>query len=245
MTQIYKIDTNTLMSEQMVEDIVNEWANVGVNFRIKEHFDDSWGEQETRDFMAFGPRTQQHLHVAVYRKDDINYIWRGMLVDTKVRERIKKAIYSDATGTVLLYKTGGHRRNKGCYFPLRLSNNRYAFVLGSAQPIAQWINDPSIRRPEGLDSVFDLWASEHLKDYKYLERNLRYIGNDEHRASFKQRAYYVFAMSEFISDDKWYELYELLYGDDPHVAHRSAYCVWKDGEIERWLQGGLDIHPNI
>ena len=244
MTQLYRIDTSnpTTADESRVTAIVDEWANQQASFRIKEHYEDSWGQQETQDFVDYGPRAQQNLHVAVYRKNGVNYVWRGMIVSTDVRMRIRKAIESDAEGTVLLYKSGGHRLNKGLYFPIRLSNNRYAFVLGSTRPINQWIHDPTIERPasEGLDTLFDLWASEHIQDYKFLNSS-----GATYNTSFRQRAQYVFCMTEFINDEKWHELYDLLFGNEPEVLHRSAFCVCKDGEVERWLQRGLDIHPKI
>jgi len=139
-------------------------------------------------------------------------------------------------GTLILYKAGSSRtlKNEEKY-PIRLVNNRYAFVTGDTRSLRVFgrnndlmIYDSDTERHQRAEMVYDLWGGENLLDYHI---------NTE---AFKRRAFYVLMLDQHMSVIE----YEDFYNEYAELK-RSAYCVWKDGEIISWMRMGDNYHPSI
>ena len=231
MTQIYRINTSGGFWRENAEEIVREWRNFEPVGKIM--YETAQIDEEQMMHL-----NEQHIQtngfIALYRKKGRNYIWRGNMVPIAVSNRILLSL-GDLSGTLLLYKAGQTRnRNPTVKYPLRLSGNRYVFLTGSNTFLLKYAIEEGLADAEEPQYYtipsFLLWASEHLVDYQ------RYFGD----MAFKRRAFYAYIMDQFMDEDT----FKQDYGEYREVQ-RSAYCVWKDGEIIEWWRYGEDIHPKI
>ncbi len=240
MTQLYRIDKRDWDSEDEVALLINEWAQHQVRYGKMVQYENI--TQEEADVLyRDGPQNDVYQFAAVYRKNGINYIWRGRRVPMNIRYRLQKMMYATEAaeqneGTVLLYKAQGQGREKNqSYYPIRMSNNRYVFVLGSVAHFSQWLSENNLD-----DDAWRMWASEHLLDWGSLMSASMY---DRSRSRYSIRSQYAYLMDQFINLEGYTELYE-QYADAGDIR-RGAYCVWQDGAIIEWVGCGQEIHPKI
>ena len=159
-----------------------------------------------------------------------------------IRGRLKKLLVSNdpeehKQGTMLLYKTGGNsRKDNRIFYPIRLSDNRYSFQMGSLVGLRHWlnVNYETATARDALDILFRMWSLEHLLDVDIADS-----------AEFKRRSYMAFLMDKFVNTEKYKELFHSddVAGSDEIT--RATHCVWKDGEIIEWERCGQNIHPKI
>ena len=232
MTQIYRINTKHITegNEEPISEIryataLKSWATLNINW-------DSGGDTSTA--------ANCNGFMALYRKKGHNYLWRGNVVLSSVRERLLEN-REDLEGTMLLYKAGQNTNNRrtNIKFPIRLSDNRYAFVTGSVAHLYKYAEDLDLI-PSGSDEFLDnpaflLWASEHIRDYGTLWDSRLAAGY-----AFRKRCWFVWLLETMSLDD-----YESYYESHLSEVTRAAYCIWKDGEIVHWWRMGDQIHPYI
>jgi len=236
MTQIYRIDTagENRLDAQQFSDVINEWGALTTRFNTLYQYDNISNEEQ----IQYSAQTQGVSGFAyVYRKNGRNFLWRGTMVPSRIRMRLIDAyLKEEIEGTLILYKAGSSatRTNKEKY-PIRLTGSRYAFVTGDTRFMRVFgrhselmIYDSDTERHQRAEMVYDLWGSENLLDYS--------VGTE----SFKRRAFYVLMLSEHMSLAE-YEDYFNEYAE----VRRSAYCIWKDGEIIEWRRMGDNYHPSI
>ena len=208
-------------------------------------------EDEAVQLSEYGPRGGCFQFAAIYRKNDHNYIWRGRRVPDKIKDRLASLLANtdpdnQKQGTMLLYKTGGNSRiNNKTFYPIRLSNNRYSFQMGSLAGLQMWLStkyDPDALSPErlALNSIFNMWKSEHLLDEIPVEYGSA-------ATSFNRRAMMAFLMDQFVTTDEYKELHAAHGGviESEDSIFRATHCVWKNGEIIEWERCGQNIHPKI
>ena len=247
--QIYRLNKEMMAGMDDMADLIvgdSDETHPTLSFALRE-----WRDRYTRyDLMKsihqigdamYNRLRGDHFQAAhgfgvLYRKKGNNYVWRGKSVPTQLISRLKNS-FDDITGDIMLYKRGASTPKNSQHFPLRLSDGRYAFVLGSTQHIVieahvcHGINLSS----EEYDLVFDLWAQEHLLDYDRLPP--RGMTNP-----FKSRAQYVWLMENYIDDNDYSDVYDTHRSD---VGPRAAYCVWQNGNTTRWVNAGMDVHPIV
>lgn len=247
--QIYRLNKEMMAGMDDMADLIvgdSDETHPTLSFALRE-----WRDRYTRyDLMKsihqigdamYNRLRGDHFQAAhgfgvLYRKKGNNYVWRGKSVPTQLISRLKNS-FDDITGDIMLYKRGASTPKNSQHFPLRLSDGRYAFVLGSTQHIVieahvcHGINLSS----EEYDLVFDLWAQEHLLDYDRLPP--RGMTNP-----FKSRAQYVWLMENYIDDNDYSDVYDTHRSD---VGPRAAYCVWQNGNTIRWVNAGMDVHPIV
>ena len=183
----------------------------------------------------------------LYRKKGNNYVWRGREVPLTIVNRLVSS-FDDIVGDIILYKRGASTPVNAQHFPIRLSDGRYAFVLGSTQHIlVEAYNSHAIRTTESDYSlVFDTWAQEHLLDYDRLPLAINGDGEQVTALNmtnpFKNRAMLVWLMENYISDTDYCRAYDDHRTD---CGPRAAYCVWQNGNTVRWVNAGMDVHPKV
>jgi hypothetical protein len=256
--QIYRINTENLeeFADQSAgitfANILAEWKRSETQYTLMRQSGQLENDQQLG--WALARNTQLvNGYGALYRKRGRNYLWRGKRVAQPVFNRISNGL-PDIEGEVLLYKRGASGGKNDEHYPIRLSNNRYAFVLGSVQHVLRGALDRfsiRINEPEQL-LLFSLWAQEHLIDYDRLQPNLP-VNVPNH---FKTRAQYVWLMEQFINDSMFStDFYGYAEGasdeeeeneeSENNMGLRAAYCVWQNGEIIRWVRAGNNVHPKI
>ena len=247
--QIYRLNKEMMAGmDDMAELIVGDSDDFHptLSFALRE-----WRDRYTRyDLMKsihqisdamYNSLRNDHFQAAhgfgvLYRKKGNNYVWRGKHVPHQLISRLKNS-FDEITGDIMLYKRGASTPKNSQHFPLRLSDGRYAFVLGSTQHIViEAYNNHGISlSSEEYDLVFDLWAQEHLLDYDRLPP--RGMTNP-----FKSRAQYVWLMENYINDNDYSTVYDTHRSD---VGPRAAYCVWQNGNTIRWVNAGMNVHPIV
>ena len=234
MTQIYRIDKQE-WTEEEADNLVNEWGMHNISYEQMVNYENITLD-EAATLHQFGPRNGIYQFAALYRKNGHNFLWRGRRVPTIVRSRIVQMLLSNQAdyqkqGTMLLYKAGGNSRyNNQKFYPIRLSDNRYSFLLGSVSGIQNWVSHkyPSTSNMENFEMLYSLWEREHLVDpYTTTPR----------------RAQMSFVMDQLMSNAEYKEYYnEFVENSD---VKRATYCLWKDGEIKEWERCGDNLHPKI
>ena len=229
------------MDIEEASKVINEWGihNICYAQMIR---NENITEDEAVELSHYGPRNGCFQFAAIYRKNDHNYIWRGRRVPDVIRGRLKKLLVSNdpeehKQGTMLLYKTGGNsRKDNRIFYPIRLSDNRYSFQMGSLVGLRHWlnVNYETATARDALDILFRMWSLEHLLDVDIADS-----------AEFKRRSYMAFLMDKFVNTEKYKELFHSddVAGSDEIT--RATHCVWKDGEIIEWERCGQNIHPKI
>lgn len=247
MTQLYRIEKQDMDVEEATR-VIREWGMHNVCYAEMIH-NENITEGEAVQLAHYGPRGGCYQFAAIYRKNDHNYIWRGRRVPDKIKRRLTTLLANtdpdnQKQGTMLLYKTGGNSRvNNRAFYPIRLSDNRYSFQMGSLAGLGWWMDtkynsDSLSDERQALDSIFNMWKSEHLLDEVPS-------GYDAIR-SFNRRAKMTFLMDQFINTDEYKELYSTQgVIDSEDSIFRATHCVWKDGEIIEWQRCGQNIHPKI
>ena len=243
MTQLYRIDKRDWDSEDEVALLINEWAQHQVRYGKMVQYENI--TQEEADVLyRRGPQGDIYHFAALYRKNGTNYIWRGRRVPMNIRYRLQTMMYAENAaeqneGTVLLYKAQGNsRENNQSYYPLRMSNNRYVFVLGSVAHFSQWLSENNLD-----DDAWRMWASEHLLDWESRASSGSFMYERLARSRYNIRSQYAYLMDQFINLEKYSELYQQFASDSD--MQRGAYCVWQDGVITQWKAEGQLIHPKI
>tara|TARA_R110000751_G_scaffold119302_11_gene219793 strand:- start:4891 stop:5598 length:708 start_codon:yes stop_codon:yes gene_type:complete len=235
MTQIFRINAERLRETgvEEAEKWLLNWSSHRTSYSLL-------GLTDEEQFALSEPRSQCYNFAALYRKDGVNFLWRGRRVPLNIRDRIGSAIHGgEIEGTLLLYKTQGNTRmNKKLFFPIRLSDNRYSIMAGSASGLQSWMRDNAGELDgdwsASYEMIYNMWATEHLVDY-----SLQFPADGAH---LRRRARYTYLMDQHISAQDFIELCEANTNMD---VPRSTYCIWKDGEILQWAQQGQDIHPKI
>ena len=248
--QIYRLSKEMMASMDTMTDLIvgdSDETHPTLSFALRE-----WRDRYTRyDLMKsvhqigdamYNSLRGDHLQAAhgfgvLYRKKGNNYVWRGKHVPLQLVRRLKDG-FDDITGEIMLYKRGASTRKNDEHFPIRLSDGRYVFVLGSTQHIIiEAYNNHGISlSSDEYNLVFDLWAQEHLLDYDRLP-SIPAMTNP-----FKNRAQLVWLMENYISDDDYCSVYDNHRQD---VGPRAAYCVWQNGNTIRWVNAGMDVHPKV
>ena len=247
--QIYRLNKEMMASMDTMTDLIvgdSDETHPTLSFALRE-----WRDRYTRydlmksvhqigaamyESLKHNHFQQAHGFGVLYRKKGNNYVWRGKHVPSQLVYRLKNG-FDEIIGDIILYKRGASTPNNAQHFPLRLSDGRYAFVLGSTQHIIiEAYNRHSISlSSEEYDLVFDLWAQEHLLDYDRLPP--RGMTNP-----FKNRAQLVWLMENYIDDNDYGSVYDEHRTD---VGPRAAYCVWQNGNTIRWVNAGIDVHPKV
>mgnify|MGYP003657106346 CR=1 FL=1 len=251
--QIYRINTENLeeFADQSAEitfaNVLAEWRNSQTQYTLMK----ASGQIENDEQLGWTiARNTQRVkgYGALYRKKGRNYLWRGKRVASPVFDRIRNGL-PDIEGEVLLYKRGAASGKNDEHYPIRLSNNRYAIVVGSIQHVLRGALDRfniRINEPEQL-LLFSLWAQEHLIDYDRLRADDPVYSSVVNH--FKLRAQYVWLMEQFINDNMfeadYYGYWDDIDEDDNNTGLRAAYCVWQDGKVIRWVRAGNNVHPKI
>tara|TARA_R100000700_G_C3164189_1_gene139580 strand:- start:657 stop:1433 length:777 start_codon:yes stop_codon:yes gene_type:complete len=248
--QIYRLNKEMMASMDTMTDLIvgdSDETHPTLSFALRE-----WRDRYTRydlmksihqiggamyDSLKNNHFQQAHGFGILYRKKGNNYVWRGKSVPHQLVSRLKNG-FDEITGDIMLYKRGASTRKNEEHFPLRLSDGRYAFVLGSTQHIIiEAYNRHGISlSSEEYNLVFDLWAQEHLLDYDRLP-SIPAMTNP-----FKNRAQLVWLMENYINDNDYGSVYDDHRTD---VGPRAAYCVWQNGNTIRWVNAGIDVHPKV
>ena len=239
MTQLYRVDKRDWDSEDEVALLVNEWAQHHICYHKMVQYENITQDEADNNNARGSPDIAQFA--ALYRKDGRNYLWRGRRVPMTVRYRLQSMMYAENAaeqneGTILLYKTGGSgRESNQSYYPVRMSGNKYVFVLGSVAHFQQWLSENTMD-----DTLWKVWAAEHLVDWAPHMTGFEY---NRARSRYAVRSQYVYLMDQYLSSEDYSSLYErYAAGGD---VRRAAYCVWQDGAIIEWVGCGQEIHPKI
>ena len=242
--QIYRINKDNLadfaaQDENTTFDyIVAEWRKRETCFVLMKRTGQILTEEQFR-YMIARNTMRAKGYGALYRKKGRNYVWRSgggrrARVPSAVSHRLTTGL-EEMEGDILLYKRGAMHGNNDEHYPIRLSEGRYAFVIGSINHILMYASELEVRMNEEASLLlFDLWAQEHLVDYDRLRMS----------PHFKTRAQYVWLMETYLIDNnefiEWFDNYA-----HDNECLRAAYCLWKDGEIIRWVRAGGNVHPKI
>ena len=108
MTQLYRINIESLKQRDdvSIDTLIGEWKLLETQHRSM-IMTDQLSEDDVRYI------TPAHVKGfgCLYRKNSINYVWRGKFVYAPVRERLIKAWENDELeGDLLLYKRGSGSR---------------------------------------------------------------------------------------------------------------------------------------
>ena len=236
MTQLYRIDKKDWNSDG-ADILITEWAQHNAKYAqlLK---NENITIEELENLQQYGPHSYMlYQFAALYRKNGTNYLWRGRRVPMSVRMRLQNMMETSSNeGTLLLYKTRGNSSSANEHFyPVRMSRNRYAIVLGTTNHLQSWISS------NGIDEAsWRLWCAEHIVDWE-LHGTLR---------NFIIRTQYCYMMDQFINSTMFNELYketfvEMDERNSSMSCPRAAFCIWQDGEIVRWNNSGQKIHPKI
>ena len=249
--QIYRINVDNLedftasfeqessQTHQAFDYILDEWQKIETRFDSMRRTGQLDSDEALRWMIARNTMRVKGFG-ALYRKNGRNYVWRSgggrrAHVPIPVNNRLIGGL-ADMEGEVLLYKRGATHGSNDEHYPLRLNDGRYALVVGSINHILMYASEEQnirINTPESV-LMFDLWAQEHLIDYDRLLNSVH----------FKTRAQYVWIMETYLYDNEAYIEWFDRYAQENEYL-RAAYCLWKDGEIIRWVRAGANVHPKI